>query len=72
MCRFEMYDKFYQECGASFNTSYVSVREFDTETNELKVEFQYIICVGSSDIERQIALVGELFQYIICVGSSFG
>ena len=33
-------------------------------------EFQYILCVGSSDGEPISLHIGAIFQYILCVGSS--
>ncbi len=32
--------------------------------------FQYIVCVGSSDLFSRFAIAVKTFQYIVCVGSS--
>ena len=39
---------------SSFNTSYVSVQVIKNEDWEYKIEFQYILCVGSSCIKAII------------------
>ncbi len=64
------YGAFLLKSSTSFNTSYVSVQEMISNSdNNSAYAFQYIICVGSSF--GTLSPYGRLwqFQYIICVGS---
>ena len=54
----------------SFNTSYVSVQEKGIDEIIKALEFQYILCVGSSSAKKVKKGAAALFQYILCVGSS--
>ena len=56
----------------SFNTSYVSVQGNKIPTFDSYVEFQYILCVGSSFLYLFIIFFYCWFQYILCVGSRRG
>ena len=53
-----------------FNTSYVSV-QVSKPLGELQksVRFQYILCVGSSQRDKELKGFVIEFQYILCVGS---
>ena len=55
----------------SFNTSYVSVQETGYIDPNNVLMFQYILCVGSSVLERECRVTEYGFQYILCVGSSY-
>ena len=53
-----------------FNTSYVSVQVDTDLTTPNAIKFQYILCVGSSDLDLLELDIFLKFQYILCVGSS--
>ena len=54
----------------SFNTSYVSVQDVpNVAVWHFGDEFQYILCVGSSDDNGNVYNCCFVFQYILCVGS---
>ena len=54
----------------SFNTSYVSVQDSDARYfHHTRLQFQYILCVGSRQEGMQKMKMQMEFQYILCVGS---
>ena len=70
MCRFKMYVCVVVLRRIRFNTSYVSVQgNADNLVRAGALEFQYILCVGSSISGNTENKVVPAFQYILCVGS---
>ena len=55
---------------SDFNTSYVMVQQPRTSTQSLIIEFQYILCYGSTLINFGASLSIGTFQYILCYGST--
>ena len=70
MYRFKYFQRLLHYPHLCFNTSYVSVQVYYSGNIYKKIEFQYILCIGSSLCSNCIRLCTIPFQYILCIGSS--
>ena len=55
----------------NFNTSYVTVQQGFTQTKTHVIEFQYILCYGSTAKYANGNNIIHIFQYILCYGSTW-